>query len=130
MTIELMALIVKLILLGEWRRGQRLVKISPRNYTQVLLCIRLEITLCSFQKSLSLSTLHFTLVYFLIWTNKTDFSLYFVESNFMIDFLILNSSLQYNSNLTLTCFLEEGFEVVEVFYKQKIPLEQDTRILK
>ena len=30
----------------------------------------------------------------------------------------------------MTCFLEEGFEVVEVFYKQKIPLVQDTKILE
>ena len=60
MTIDLMVSIVKLILLGEWR-AWCLVKISPRNYTQVLLFIRLEITLFSFQKPLPLSPPHFIL---------------------------------------------------------------------
>lgn len=32
--------------------------------------------------------------------------------------------------LTLMYFIEEEFEVVEVFYKQKIPLVQDTKILE
>ncbi len=32
--------------------------------------------------------------------------------------------------LTLMYFIEGEFEVVEVFYKQKIPLVQDTKILE